>query len=144
MANPPRPRHLKVLAGTNRPDRDPLPSVEMPALTEVPPAPDWLPNAHAVKEWDRLAGILKANKLLTEASLGPLAQLCALHGKCIQLYAAGEAPTASMIGTLRNLQNDFGLTPVAQGKVHPTSKDERGNKFATNGRKAQNDLRLEL
>jgi hypothetical protein len=39
--------------------------------------------------------------------------LCALVGKIIQLYAAGEAPTASMTGALRNMENGFGLSPVA-------------------------------
>ena len=53
-----------------------------------------------------------------------------------QLYAAGEAPTASMSGTLRNLQNDFGLTPVAQGKVKSSGDgDNKGNAFSGNGRK---------
>lgn len=105
-------------------------------VEQMPEAPDWLPNSHAVKEWDRLVPILMANRLLTVASLGPLAHLCALHGKIVQLYAAGEAPTASMTGTLRNLQNDFGLTPVAQGKVKATGEVPQGNKFASNGRRS--------
>lgn len=140
MPNPRKPNPLKVIAGTERKDRAPVadaPVVELPLVEEVPAAPDWLPNPHAVKEWNRLAPILHANKLLTEASLSTLGQLCALHGKVVQLYAAGEAPVASMVAQLRALSNDFGLTPVAQGKVRPNSGKEENavNKFARNGRR---------
>ena len=135
MANPRKPTQLKAVAGTERKDRDVPTDVELPLVDVAPDAPDWLPNAHATKEWNRLVPILMANKLLTDAALSPLAHMCALHGKIVQLYAAGEAPTASMSGTLRNLQNDFGLTPVAQGKVRANPDDQKGNEFARNGRK---------
>ena len=132
MANPRKPTSLKVVAGTDQPCRRPESApVEMPALDHIPDSPDWLPNAHAVKEWQRLAPILTANKLLTEAGLSALGQLCALHGKVVQLYAAGEAPVASMVAQLRGLMNDFGLTPVAQGKVKAGGDETKaGNKFA--------------
>lgn len=136
MANPRKPTQLKAIAGTARKDRAPVEEVELPLVDAAPNAPDWMPNAHAIKEWDRLVPILMANRLLTEAALGPLAHMCALHGKIVQLYAAGEAPTASMSGTLRNLQNDFGLTPVAQGKVKASGAEVGGNKFAGNGKRA--------
>lgn len=130
-----KPAALKMVAGTERKDRAIKSKVEIPALEAAPPAPDWLPNSHAIKEWDRLAGILTANKLLTESGLASLGMLCALHGKIVQLYAAGEAPTASMAGTLRNMANDFGLTPVAQGKVKPVGDSDKGNKFSSNGKR---------
>lgn len=136
MANPRKPAQLKAIAGTERKDRAPESSVEMQPVAYVPQSPDWMPNAHAIKEWDRLVPILMANKLLTEAALGPLAHMCALHGKIVQLYAAGEAPTASMSGTLRNLQNDFGLTPVAQGKVKSAGDAKAGNQFEGIGKRA--------
>lgn len=137
MANPRKPAQLKAVAGTERKDRAGPAVVDLPLVDEVPAAPDWMPSAHAVKEWDRLAPMLTANKLLTEADLGPLAHLCALHGKIVQLYAAGEAPTASLIGTLRNLENDFGLSPVARGKVNVIGNDgQKGNKFAGNGKRS--------
>lgn len=132
MANPRKPTSLKVVAGTDQPCRRPeSPPVELPLVDHTPDPPDWLPNAHAVKEWQRLAPILTANKLLTEAGLSALGQLCALHGKVVQLYAAGEAPVASMVAQLRGLMNDFGLTPVAQGKVKAGGDETKaGNKFA--------------
>jgi phage terminase small subunit len=137
MANSRKPAQLKAVAGTARKDREAPAPVDIPLVDSIPDAPDWMPNAHAVKEWNRLAVILTANKLLTEADLGALAHLCALHGKIVQLYAAGEAPTASLIGTLRNLENDFGLSPVARGKVNPAgTQDLKGNKFAANGKRS--------
>ena len=57
MAQSRKPNALKLSAGTTRPDR----AVEGGALTQLagrPDAPDWLPNAHAVNEWKRLAPIL--------------------------------------------------------------------------------------
>lgn len=135
MSRPRKPTALKVVAGTDRPDREAPAAAELSLVSDVPPAPDWMPNAHARKEWERLAPILHANKLLTEAGLSALGQLCALHGKTVQLYAAGEAPVASMVAQLRGLMNDFGLTPVAQGKVKPNGDTEKpGNAFAALGK----------
>lgn len=131
-----KPARLKVVAGTERKDRAIAPSVELPTVSQVPPHPDWLPNAHAIKEWERLAPILVANKLLTEAGLSALGMLCALHGKLVQLWSAGEAPVASMVSQYRNLINDFGLTPVAQGKVKPVGAEPEGNRFAKNGKRS--------
>jgi phage terminase small subunit len=136
MANPKKPRALKVVSGTVQPSRDEKPTVEIPPVLHVPSPPDWMPNAHAIKEWNRLAPILVANKLLTEAGLGAFGQLCALHGKLVQLWAAGEAPVASMVAQYRNLINDFGLTPVAQGKVKPVGEEPAGNKFSQRGKRA--------
>ncbi|ENM0054908.1 P27 family phage terminase small subunit [Stenotrophomonas maltophilia] len=134
MSRPRKPTALKVVAGTDRPDREAPAAAELPLVSDVPPAPDWMPNAHARKEWERLAPILHANKLLTEAGLSALGQLCALHGKTVQLYAAGEAPVASMVAQLRGLMNDFGLTPVAQGKVKPNGDTAKtSNAFAALG-----------
>lgn len=126
MANPRKPHNLKVVAGTARADRLEPVGVDLPLVDGVPDAPDWLPNGHAVKEWQRLAPILVANKLLTEASLSTLGMLCALHGKIAQLYAAGEAPTGHMMAQYRGIANDFGLTPVAQGKVKSSGEKEKG------------------
>lgn len=66
--------------------------------------------------------------------------MCALHGKIVQLYAAGESPGASMLGTLRTMHNDFGLTPMSQGKVRggvPVEPTKPGNKFSGIGRPKQ-------
>lgn len=136
MARPRKPTNLKVVAGTDRKDREPDTHVELPLVSEIPDAPDWLTSPHAIKEWNRLAAILHANGLLTEAGLAPLAHMCGLHGKIVQLYAAGESPTGHMVAQYRNFANDFGLTPVAQGKVKGPEQTKPGNKFAGNGKRA--------
>jgi phage terminase small subunit len=135
MSNPRKPPQLKVIAGTTRKDRDIGTSVVLPLVSATPEAPDWLPNAHAVKEWERLAPILTANKLLTEAGCSTLGHLCALHGKLVQIWTAGEVPTGQMQAQYRNLINDFGLTPVAQSRVRPSAIETKGNPFARNGKR---------
>ena len=128
-----KPPGLKVIGGTERKDRAAPPPVDLPTISEVPKPPDWLPNAHAVKEWKRLAPILVANKLLTDGGLSAFGMLCSLHGKLVQLFAAGESPNASMVASYRNLINDFGLTPVAQGKVKQVEEAPAANAFSKNG-----------
>ena len=131
-----KPAALKSIGGTARPDRPQGAVVELPLVSEIPPAPDWLPNSHAVKEWCRLCPILVGNRLLTEGGLSALGMLCAVHGKLVQLMTAGESPTAALLAHHRNLTNDFGLTPVAQGKVKPVGKEPEGNPFLRNGKSA--------
>lgn len=135
MANQKKPGRLKLIAGTKRKCRE-TKEIDLPLLGDSPPAPDWLPNAHAVKEWDRLVKILMANKMLTGADLSTLGHLCSLHGKIVQQYAAGTTPTASMMGALRGLLSDFGLSPVARGKVSPSATGGKGvNPFDNNGKR---------
>jgi hypothetical protein len=63
--------------------------------------------------------------------------LCSLHGKIVQLYAAGESPNGHMLAQWRNISNDFGLTPAAQGKVRPPVeiKATPTNRFAQRGKR---------
>jgi phage terminase small subunit len=136
VANPRKPLALKIIGGTDQPcRRSPDPGVDLPLVDAIPDAPDWLPNMHAAKEWNRLAPMLYASRLLTEAALVSLGHLCALHGKIVQLYTAGEAPPASMIAQHRALSNDFGLTPASRGKVVPAQSAKESNRFANNGRR---------
>ncbi len=135
-----RPRKLaevKSISGTDRPDREQAAGVELPTLSEIPKPPTWLPNAHAVKEWKRLAPILIANKLLTEASLSAFGMLCSIHGKIVQLMAAHEMPSGHLLAQYRGYINDFGLTPMAQGKVKSNgSETPKTNQFSKNGKRA--------
>src|SRR5262245_31612381 len=133
MPMPRKAPHLKSISGS----REPIPPhVELPTLTDVPDPPDWLANAHATKEWKRLAPILVANKLLTEPGLAAFGHMCSLHGKLVQLWSAGESPTGHMLAQYRNLINDFGLTPVAQGKVKNLGTEDKGNPFSKFGKQA--------
>jgi phage terminase small subunit len=135
MPKPKVPAKLKLIQGTAQPCRMDSPAVELPVTHEAPKAPDWLPNAHAVNEWNRLATILHNVGLLTEAGLSALGMLCALHGKLVQLWSAGESPTGHMLAQYRALVNDFGLTPVAQGKVKAGGDEKTSNRFGNNGKR---------
>lgn len=137
MAFPKKPNNLKVLQGSRQPMDAPGNVVSFVPLPDIPVAPDWLPNAHAVKEWSRLAPLLHKMGLLTEAGISPLGMLCALHGKIVQLYAAGESPTGHMLAQYRNIVNDFGLTPVAQGKVRPLGEEKPQSRFGNNGKRPE-------
>ena len=125
-----RPTTLKLLSGTVRKDRAPGESVALPAVSAVPAPPDWLPNAHAVKEWHRLAPIMVANRLVTEADLSSLGHLCAVHGKLVQLWSAGEAPTGHMLAQYNALAGAFGLAPAWRSKVKPVADEGKQNPFA--------------
>jgi hypothetical protein len=122
---------LKIISGTVRGDREAPAGLEVDPLDAIPAPVDWLPNVHAVNEWKRLAPILVANKILAEADLSTFGHMCALHGKMVQLWAAGEAPTGHMIAQYNALASAFGLSAAWRGKVKPIGADkEQGNKFS--------------
>lgn len=120
-----KPKHLKVVAGTSRKDRDAEVVVDLPVIDQVPEPAGWLLNAHAINEWKRLARILTANKLLTEGGLSALGMLCNLHGEIVRQTSVGMMPPAHLFAQYRAMANDFGLTPVAQGKVKPSADKEK-------------------
>lgn len=129
-----KPGTIKLLRGTSRKDREPEGGIALPVVDQLPEPPDWLPNGHAVREWDRLARILKANGLLTEASLTPLAHLCAIHGRLVQMWSGGVPPTGHLYAQYLKLCDSFGLSPAAQSKVI-VSPRAKGNKFSNNGKR---------
>lgn len=130
MPAPRKPNNLKVITGTDQPCRVTDIGANLPSIDQIPNPPTWLPNAHAKKEWKRLAPFLVNNQLLTEAGLSAFGHICALHGKIVGLWSAGETPTAHLISQYRALINDFGLTPVAQGKVKGGSDKGKKNPFS--------------
>lgn len=135
MPRPRKPTNLKVLSGTRRPDRDQPGQIDLPAAEDVPAAPDWLPNIHARLEFDKLAAFLHGAGILTEASVMALAHLAAIHGKIVQLYAAGEAPSGHLLGQYRALCGDFGITPANTHKVRATGSTKPDNPFSRNGKR---------
>ena len=132
---PRKPIQLKIIAGTARPDRDTWPPVDLPQEDNVPSVPEWLRNEDAIAEWNRLVPILLANNLLTKGCTSMLGVLCAVHGDIVQTLARGEAPTGYLVAQYRGLVNDFGLTPVAHGKVKPGGGEKQRNRFADRGKR---------
>lgn len=120
-----RPDHLKLLAGTARADRAAPETAALPPIGDAPPAPDWLPNAFAANEWRRLAPVLVANKLLNDGNLNVFAQLCALHGRLVQLWTAGATPTAAMISAFRALSGELGLLSMSLPAAKPKNRFAR-------------------
>ena len=103
-----KPEIVKSLRGSSRNDRK-ADTVPLESVDALPAPPDWLPNAFAVREWDRLGPILVNFGLLTESGLSALAHLCALHGRIVQLWTAGMAPTGhlySQYSVMRRLRHD--------------------------------------
>ena len=137
-----RPTSIKVLSGTIQPCREAAKAEALqniPLLEYLPPAPDWLPSTHAVKEWNSTGQTLINFKMLTVHDLPALAQMCALHGKTVQLYAAGESPNASMISSLLAFYTGFGMTPMSRTKIKVAALEKpAGNKFAKNGTRNNN------
>jgi phage terminase small subunit len=131
MGRPRKPSNLKAISGTTQPCRIVPDDVQFEKIDYLPKAPDWLPNVHAVKEWDKLVRILHSSGVLTEACLSPLEMMCALRGKMVQLYHAGEAPSASLHNSLQAMQASFGLPPAAYGKIKPSNGDnDNDNPFS--------------
>jgi hypothetical protein len=125
-----RPEHLKLVSGTARDDRVDENAIKLPILEVLPAPVDWLPNVHAVKEWERLMPILVANRIIAEADLSAFGHMCALHGKMVQLWAAGEAPTGHMMAQYNALASTFALAPGWRSKVKISADKDTGNKFS--------------
>ena len=133
---PPIPRRLKILNGTLQPSRDAEEVLPLPASEALPPAPEWLPNAHALREYERLGAAMLSFGLLHEGNLGALIMLCAVHGNLVQLLLAGRGVQASLVSQYRGLAADLRLTSLVR---IPTAGDAtKPNKFANNGRRPDN------
>jgi len=133
MARPRKPDHMKVVSGTDQPCRREANSAAAqtpaPLVADIPPAPDWLPNAHAVKEWNRLCAIMVELELLTDAGLTTLGHLCALHGKIVQLWAAGQTPTGHLLAQYNKMIDSLGVPLSGKGRPVDAPKGNRFSKF---------------
>lgn len=144
---PPKPTHLKALAGTLQPSRtnpnEPVPDVALPT------PPDWL-SERARTYWQEIGDVLLHMKLVTVAD-GPAMQLLveslaewaearqAVHrlGLVYEMETEGgqtmrrpnpEVAQASdaMKRALRML-TEFGLTPASRGKVSALGGDDNSD-----------------
>ena len=105
--------HLKLLAGTARPDRAVREGPALPLFAAPPPPPAWLANIDALSEWHRLAPLLVANRLLTAGNIALFGQLCALHGRLVEMWRTGDLPHAAHLAALRSLSNALGLLSIS-------------------------------
>ena len=124
-----KPRHLKLISGTDQPcRREETAATELAVLDDAPPAPDWLPNAQAVKIWKRLAPICIRIGTLTEGTLEKFGHMCAIGGRINHLYSAKETPPMAMHAQFNSLAKDFGLASLAlaKPKASGTGPEKKG------------------
>ena len=77
-----------------------------------------------------MAPVLMRMGKLTEANVDTFAQLCALRGKLVQLWNAGETPTGYLISQYRGLVNDFGLISVVSASARKIAAEpEKKSRF---------------
>ena len=76
---PRKPTKLKILHGTNRPDRNPDHEPEPETLREIPKPPAGM-NRWARALWKRVAAQLVDLKMLSELDLATLEMLCHAYG----------------------------------------------------------------
>lgn len=122
----PKHPHLKLIAGTARPDRVTAIATGTP-VEDIPTAPDWITSARGRAEFEVLARVLHGNKALAQEVLGPLAVTAALAGKIQDTFAAGETPQGAMIAQYRGMLADLGLTGIKRVR-----EPERENPFLRN------------
>ena len=115
MPRRPKPLGLKVLEGTDRPDRHRLTPAFEP--TEGAEPPGCLKGDLALGEWRRVVPPLEAERLLTHADLTAPAHYCAAHHAVAQAWADGDVPTPELLMELRRMASDFGITPATRTKV---------------------------
>ncbi|WP_312115281.1 hypothetical protein [Stutzerimonas nitrititolerans] len=125
--------HLKVLAGTDRPDREVPDAPEYDLVEDFPESPQHL-NADGAEMWRNLGPQLVSARVLQVVDLYSLEQLCFAWQRFRQKAKAGMELTASEDGALKALFSEFGMTPASRRKVASGGEKPAGNKFASNGR----------
>ena len=141
MARPRKPTSLKMITGTNRPDRN-LPEIKVDS--GVPDCPKWL-NAKGKKYWADVAPILEKNNLLSVCDLS----IFSIHCDSMGLYIDAceridgiddlidttpqDYKVQSVITQLRNKLWDqvmksgtaFGHSPQARSSIKAEPKKEK-------------------
>lgn len=110
----PKPLHLRLLSGNagKRPVNALEPSYT-PCATE---APEWLSEA-ARAHWNGLAPMMARAGVLKESDRDLLATYCSLFTEYVELVKAGERASMSVIGQIRQLMGELGLTPSARARI---------------------------
>lgn len=124
--------NLKVLAGTDRPDREVPDSPDYDLVEDFPDPPQYL-NADGAEMWNNMGRQLVAARVLQVVDLFSLEQLC-FQWQCFRRKAKAEMePTAAETTALKALFSEFGMTPASRAKVSAGQEKSKGNKFGNNG-----------
>lgn len=131
MAYPRKSPELKLICGSRQPDLPSLVHVAQDqALTDLPAAPEWLPNEVARNEWRKVGGELVKRGLLDEPRLMTLGIYCATAGKITQKYQAGDVPSAHLIAQFSKLGKELGI-------IGPSKQQEPAKSSASTSRLAR-------
>ena len=136
----PKPRVVKELAGTLRPDRlnpdEPMPV----ALDKVPACPRHI-TGEARKQWRRTAKVLVATGVLTAGDLPALEMFCTLYARWRDAQAKLDASNVMLrnadgvfyqnpylriaddcLKQMRGYMVEFGITPSSRSRVSVVRK----------------------
>ena len=133
----PRPAALKLLNGRNAGVDSGGRKVAAPAnfARGAPKPPEWL-SEEAAKEWVRIVPELTRMKLLKHIDAASLAAYCESWSRFVEIsraWHAGDARTSLVDAAskeLRQWAREFGLTPSAEGAVHPPELPDGDDPFA--------------
>lgn len=127
------PPALKILSGTNRPDRE-VPDAPEFDLVENFPAPPQHLNVDGAEMWNNLGPQLVSARVLQTVDLYSLEQLC-FAWQCFRKKAKADMEaTAAELTALKALFSEFGMTPASRRKVSSGGDKAPENKFSGNGR----------
>lgn len=134
MARKPTPHNLKVIAGTDRPDRAPPKDMpEFDIILSMPDPPHHL-NPDGVEFWHRIGEKLISAKVLQSVDLYAFEQLCVRFQMHRKLAKAEMSITAADDNALKALFSEFGLTPASRRKVGVNDANgHQGNAFKQRG-----------
>lgn len=128
MGNPRKPTALKLLEGTDRPDRA-RDEAEWPMVDGYPEGPDWLTCPDAVSQWNKAVRWLSDARVLTDPDLDRLANFCNMHADIVTCWRAGRAPAPQDQVQYRINAGLFGFTPADRHKVMPVGGQKEPNPF---------------
>ena len=147
----PKPKALKLVQGTHRPDRE-APNAPDPEVSP-PSCPTWL-HREAKREWRRIVPELVRLGLLAEVDRAALAAYCQSYATWwrmerdieengdVQINARSGLESArpqvamrdKALDTMRRLLAEFGLTPSSRTRVSAAEKPKpQTNAFAKLG-----------
>ena len=139
MPRPTKPRALKLLEGTARPDRlRDEPEFEVTNDAQ-PPYP--LRGPIAVAEWQRVVPLLESQGVITEVDLAWLCVAVNCFDAIQERWQSGESPTGSMLQQWRSLAEGLGMSPSSRAKVQRVSVAKEPNPFVEDSRIAQRTAR---
>lgn len=123
----PKPLQLRLLSGNagKRPMNALEPSYSVCAIE----SPEWLSDA-ARAHWERLAPMMARAGVLKESDRDLLATYCTLFTDYVSLVQAGERVSMSVVGQLRQLMGELGLTPSARARIVADKAPDDGEEKA--------------